>query len=810
MFLVKIRPPEQIFVEKNPSRPSLPSKFHDRTPKNKGAGRPTGGPGFNILFEYHLNTHPATKNSKKDIAPFADDSEIKVKREAEAIAAYIKSFEDASKFGLQVHRTGKKGPTLLVRGGLEEETEAMLRSANLQDIKVISEAKFLGLMLHICPVNRVIVARFPSDIISKLTYFVMELGRNFRVLQQSCNDVVTAFKSLSNAVASLVESRIQYAIAFLDRGSICQAMVIHKRALCSLTGCSFRFFGFKNMQPKETEDRSAVNDLYAFLESLESTTYVKLCMVLGRPTMKQMALRACNVIYEQADFAELKTYSSSDGRLRAREPKFTQKIDKYLYQCRMEDITNESPRLNDFHQEYTKLKSFQLRKRYIKACTDNLLLHHLEAKGWIRDDMHCRFESCSELKESLEHVVNEHGRGQLTRVYELKKLISLEQKRGTKRPCLAMSSTCAREFAELFSDVPEPWLRLKLNAERVGNERKRRRLNNSARNPHPPPSSDQTNPRMTPIPGIPDKQRQRRDLGGGYTNLDRNDRYAARAQIRERDESLRRATEAARDSQTNPTQTSTSQQNNAQEHQPTPDDLRRATEAARDQQKQCTDQQIRGLLGIKAPGAPNPPKPSEEPPAEQPGMMTRSKSKSAMSTSGSTISTSAIISGKVAASKKPKIGLEDESTASTSPPPSVGSGDSTEEHQSQSEMKDDDYRKSEQVLDLHDDPMDVEPEPKKADSEKQVDKGSGSSCTEQEQKLLEVTKKIPLQLENKKAKYLSDFDKNYLKRQLKKDDESTKTFAQVEELKVQIVRMRYNCVQRRKRTPDPVTSEVSR
>ena len=251
-----------------------------------GAGRPTGGPAFNILFEHHLSTNPTTKDEKDNIAPFADDSEMRVAREAAVIARFVKSFEEAGKFGLRVHRTGKKGPTLLVREGLVEETITMLDEFGLKDIIVAGEVKFLGLMIHICPNNFIIVARFPGSVISKLTFFVTELGRNFRALQNSKADVMKTFKSLSNAVASLIESRIQYAIAFLDYGSICKAMIIHKRALCSLTGCSFRFFGFKNYQARETDDKTSVIDLFNTLETLESTTYVKLCLVLGRPTMR--------------------------------------------------------------------------------------------------------------------------------------------------------------------------------------------------------------------------------------------------------------------------------------------------------------------------------------------------------------------------------------------------------------------------------------------------------------------------------------------------------------------------------------------
>ena len=466
-----------------------------------GAGRPTGGPGFNILFEYHLKTHPTTKDAEDEVAPFADDSEIDVERKPGPIKAYIESFEDASKFGLHVHRHGKKGPTLLVRKGLEDETRTMLDENNIVSIIVTCETKFLGLMIHICPKYKIIVARFPASILSKLSFFVMELGRNFRVLQRCSTDVREIFKSLSNAVASLIESRIQYAIAFLDRGSICKAMVIHKRALCSLTGCSFRFFGFKNLPAKETSDDTAVNDLMTFLDDLESASYVKLCMILGRPTMKQMALRACLVIKEQVNLNDLRKFKRRDTRCRDKDPLFVKKIERYLHDAQMMEVDNSSPKLNDFHRDFTDLKTFNLRKKFIKAATDNLILHHLNSKGWIlangdedgRVNQSCRFDNCNALKETLEHVVGCHGKHlSPENTAEFKKLVVNERKRGTKRPSSMMSSSCSRDLALTFSDIPEPFLRMKVrdgHGRGTDHPKKRRR-----KDPHPPPSSDCQDP----------------------------------------------------------------------------------------------------------------------------------------------------------------------------------------------------------------------------------------------------------------------------------------------------------------------------
>ena len=144
-----------------------------------GAGRATGGPGFNILFNHHISTHPATKDLLNRFGPFADDSEILTKLKSELIKRLIESFEQAQEFGLRVHRTGSKGPTLLVHSDVVNGAIEMLEDGGVRDVNVVEEVKFLGLNIRICKKNNCMVGRLPDKVSKKLNYLVIELGRNY-------------------------------------------------------------------------------------------------------------------------------------------------------------------------------------------------------------------------------------------------------------------------------------------------------------------------------------------------------------------------------------------------------------------------------------------------------------------------------------------------------------------------------------------------------------------------------------------------------------------------------------------------------
>ena len=434
-----------------------------------GAGRATGGPGFNVLFNHHLTTHPVTKKMLDWLAPFADDSEFLVKLKAEIIRAIIQSFEQAESLGLKVHRTGSKGPTLLVHEDGQEEAKKMLVDGDIEDVNVVSEVKFLGIDIHICTKNNVMVGKLPVKVIRKLNYLVIELGRNYKLSQLTCNSTIKMnkiFRSVSNSVASLIESRFQYAICFLDRGSIYRIMQIHRRALCSLAGKSARFFGFKNFDEKLLSDTAAVSDLYECINEISSSTYTRLCAVLGRPTLLQIALRAVNVIHDQANLHVFEQkYSAGSERTRKKPPLFVSKIKNFTTRCEYEELTNTKPKLNDYHQQFLKMETYQARKNFIKAATDTLLLEHLSSKGWDSEIKGCRVLGCSGASETLEHVFHEHldeENMNADDIWNLRKALKTERKGGRIR--LNLTSSSVKRVADCFRNVKEPFLQARKKA----------------------------------------------------------------------------------------------------------------------------------------------------------------------------------------------------------------------------------------------------------------------------------------------------------------------------------------------------------
>ena len=430
-----------------------------------GAGRATGGPGFNVLFHHHFTTHSATKEIQDWVAPFADDSQIKVKLIAAAILALIKAFEEANSLGLKVHRRGAKGPALLVHKGMVEEAGRMLSEGEVEDVNVVESVKFLGVDIHICTKNNIMVGRFPIKVTRKLNFLVIELGRNIKLAKYTCNTrekLNDVFNSASNSIASTVESRMQYALCFLDRGSVYQAMQIHRRALCALAGKSPRFFGFRNFNQKLLSDTDAVTDLYGFINEISSTTYLKLCKVLGRPSMLQMALRAVNVVDEQANFANLEAVNAAVATSRKKTPIFITKINNFMKQCEYDQVTNIKPKLNDYHQAYLEMETVTKRNNFIKASTDTLLLDHLSSKGWESEIKECRLNGCEGHKETLKHVYNHHldkinlGTGE---EIDFKKAVRNENKGG--RICLKLMSASVKRLANCFGDVASPALKAK-------------------------------------------------------------------------------------------------------------------------------------------------------------------------------------------------------------------------------------------------------------------------------------------------------------------------------------------------------------
>ena len=534
--------------------------------------------------------------------------------------------------------------------------------------------------------------------------------------------------------------------------------------------------------------------------------------------MRQMALRACKVIKEQSDFTHLNQVNKfSRNGLRAREPLFTGKIDDYLLKCEFDGITNESPRLNEFHEEFSKIDNFGVRKRYIKACTDNLLLRHLYSKGWLvsRGEEKCRFNSCSALKETLEHIVVNHGE-QLTQVAEFKKLVCRERKRGTKRAMVAMPGRCARELAETFKDIPEPYLRLRLRDGHGsgGNASKRRR-----KDPHPPPSSDSTDQEMarTRPKNYRKNRAARPSLARDSVTDDRQgDPQPAEqpAQSGTRTRSSVRAQNQAEEESTNPT---TAQLLIASFNETAAvaaeADAALAASVLRQQNQAQTSDRVSSIPVIDLPQnannipSLNPPPISEEPPAPtRTGPITRSMSKSrsiSMEQSSSSITTR--IAGRLTVSDKPEINILDieASSSSSSPSPSTADDPTTGSKQCEAEKEDASMEMS--VL-AFDEEMDTEEQQLVNEidgKEEQAQEESASSKPKSpmtgDERMLAVTKKLAFNTEFKRSGHLFEEDKKRVPRQMAADDAASSTTALAEQLINKLKQLRKNAQQRRNR-----------
>lgn len=187
-----------------------------------GAGRGSGGPGFIVPHEFHLNTNETAKKYRDDTSAYADDSLVKTEIIVDAIKKVIDAFRDGEDLGLFMHGSGKKGPTILVQTGQLESTKTMIERHENEfgcDVNVVDRVKFLGLEIFLCDKDEVMLARFTEKIEQLLSFFIAEINRAVRIIQFTKNTTLlnNMFNAASQSIASLIESRFQYAICFLDR-----------------------------------------------------------------------------------------------------------------------------------------------------------------------------------------------------------------------------------------------------------------------------------------------------------------------------------------------------------------------------------------------------------------------------------------------------------------------------------------------------------------------------------------------------------------------------------------------------------------
>ena len=366
-----------------------------------GAGRPTGGPAFNITFEHILDGIPSDMVKRGDMSPFADDSQMKTALVLEYIRDILIKFESGSDVGLSPHLGGPKGPCLLIREidrALAERIAEGVR--DIAELKISTEIIFLGVNVYIDCEHGVSVTSLTSKSKQMLAFFSTQLVRALKLLT-SCSKSNSPpdnemLKSASRSISAFIESRIQYNIAFCDTDSIDYYFNVHKRVVCAILGHSAHFFGFK----WRTSTRKYVSDLYDYLDTICTPTYIRLCKLAGRPTMLDLARRATRVVQNQ--YIEERTHDDVVTTLRPRKPKFISKIEAFneAYDAQYSKIPN--PRENEFYNLVAESPTVRHRSAAIRMSTDTLLRSHLASRGY-EIDTNCN--TCKSEPETVRHIL---------------------------------------------------------------------------------------------------------------------------------------------------------------------------------------------------------------------------------------------------------------------------------------------------------------------------------------------------------------------------------------------------------------------
>ena len=445
-----------------------------------GAGRATGGPGFNICFDDVLNRLP--KKIKDNAAPYADDSQIKVNYKNETMETIINTFKEAEDIGLLMHTEGDKRPTLLVKEkGLDDVINNI--SERFGDlVKVTKKMTFLGLDHSLD--NK---SRLTSTLTGKnkklLSFLAKEMARAMKICDTNSINIHAEsdlFKRASQSVASFTESRIQYGILFADLNTIYFYFNVHKKMICTLLGFTPKTFGFRwRTEP----DGKYVHNLYDTLSGICSQTYQKLCAIAGKPTLIGMAYRQALVIKMQKDkHADEIHYPNNESILptrwlRRRRVKFEEKLDNFMdrYELNVETQSHEKPKLNPYFVSYKKIRDKKTRKIYTRLLTDTLFKKHLILRGKKELDTSCRL--CGdENSDSLEHYVTHHMTIQIEKPRNqrsVNKYINSEKKaiKEAKRVILDMEPEICEVIAKDITNKNRPFMPKGQTAVELENDR---------------------------------------------------------------------------------------------------------------------------------------------------------------------------------------------------------------------------------------------------------------------------------------------------------------------------------------------------
>ena len=420
-----------------------------------GAGRATGGPGFNATLFAYLRSIPGAIEFLRNCVFFADDSQRRSQITKNELLKTLEVFENASSIGLKYHKNGKKAPTLLVPTEKLSFYKRKIKHFGLESKFIVTDSvKFLGIM--ICIKNSRIVGSVISDQFSKMSYMTLEFSRLSKFFYNSqmyqIQDRNNFFSVSSQAIAAFIESKIQYSILFISRDEILKLYSIHRRAICSLLNLNGKSFGFRPIS-FETHSYSKMS-AFEFFSVLCSKTYSKLCAIAGKPTLLQIAMRQACVVVDQHSECDLTKLCIDQvtPRLRPKTTNFTRNIREFHKNCINSKLiwTGKDIKKNQFFKAYRKINSAKSRVFYVKAATSTLALDHLDRRGFETGSSTCRFPDCDQ-HESLHHLISDH----------IMKKSDICLKKSTKRN-LSMAFKSDKEFC---MSNPKRWASSNLSAD---------------------------------------------------------------------------------------------------------------------------------------------------------------------------------------------------------------------------------------------------------------------------------------------------------------------------------------------------------
>ncbi len=162
-----------------------------------GAGRPSGGPAFNVCLDTLFNEENADKN---EMAIYADDSLIRCNYTPSDVNKILDVFKNGSHFGLNVHLNGKKSPTFMAR-----QNSSLVNLP--KEVRIVKSTAFLGLECGISA-NGHFVAQCTTKVLQRLHFLLYSLGTGLKLAYYgaSIEEQTEIFKSASPSIAAMVES----------------------------------------------------------------------------------------------------------------------------------------------------------------------------------------------------------------------------------------------------------------------------------------------------------------------------------------------------------------------------------------------------------------------------------------------------------------------------------------------------------------------------------------------------------------------------------------------------------------------------